>query len=208
MCGNPQLGRLAPELLLCQSHHATLVVGLHRIEEIRTRPAHVKLRNDPMTPQCDGEPVGITAAMPRTQEDGRRFTPQLELEGRTRPQPWICPSQCHHYAGGSTRELGRLVEVWRRMLERTKRRRQAFLEPQRVGTIRIIVEMPPEQLVSGLAIPRDRLVVLLMNLEPQDETLAGDRRLLAGLEQRRADAAPCKLRHDRERIESGDDAAF
>ena len=70
------------------------------------------------------------------------------------------------------------------MLQPQQTRPQALFEPQRMAAVRIILEMPPEQVVPGLAVAGDGPGIVLVHLEPHRHAVGGDGRVFAGGEQR------------------------
>ena len=194
--GDAERRGLAPELGLCHLHDAPLVGGLDGLEEIRPGSADIDFRLEAAPLERHRQAVDFASARPRRQEDGGGVAPELELEGRRRLERWIRPGQRHHDAGRPAGELGGLVEIGRRRLEGSRRRRQRLLEAQRVAAVLVIARVAAEFPVAALAVARDRGRIGLVHFQPDRAAAALHARRLprrrAAWARRRA--RPCAAR--------------
>src|SRR5262249_13679699 len=79
-------------------------------------------------------------------------------------------------------------------------RAHALLEAQRIAAVRVVAAVAAELPVAALAIAGDGGVVSRAHLEADRLAAAGARGRLGGGKEKRADAAPPRVRRDRDRI--------
>ena len=86
--------------------------------------------------------------------------------------------------------------------QRNDPRHQRLFEAERVAFILVVLVVAAELAVAGLAIARNRPVILLVNLEPQVETVARQRCFFRGAQERRSNAVAGTVRRHRNGVQT------